>query len=221
MKTSALLAALSLVSVPCLAQTEATSPLSMAVPSATESAIAQPTNPASTEIKWSYDLLIAEDQAMKTGQLVLVYFETDTNAKCKTLEQNVFSNPLVIAEMQKLVPIKADFLTNTKLAYSLWLYGAGTFAILDANGTVLVRADVDEAIDSVDEFLAFIKKGEEAKATHKVAVDKLAEQDTLTTKVPTFISEAVTSTTPAATPVTPATESLTTQTAETSAPAAL
>ncbi len=150
-----------------------------------------------TKIPWVYDLQLARDKAKINNKLVLVYFYTAENNKCQILENQVFTDPRVISELNNLIPMKANFATNTKLAYQLWLFGAGTFAISTADGNILLRRDVDNQIDSVEGLLSFI---EEMK--NKLTTDAAKTSGTLKS-VDAETSEAAPAAAPTSAPADP------------------
>ena len=115
-------------------------------------------------LPWVYDFQLALDKAKEQKTLALVYLYASDNDKCKELERSVFTNPAVAEALRKVVPMRANFSDNTKLAYKLWLFGADTFAVVDPSGTVIARADVKDSIDTSEKLLDFLVKAEKSKA---------------------------------------------------------
>ena len=135
----------------------------------------------SMEINWVYDSQIALDKAKERKTVVLYYFYADENDNCKALEHSVFTSPNVIEAFKTIIPIKCSFMDNSKLAYNLWLFGSGTFAVVEPQeGTVLARADVKTPITTSEELLTLIAN---SKATAKATAEK-AEAKEETKKTP-------------------------------------
>jgi len=86
------------------------------------------------------DLEAALAAAADTDRLVMVEFYTDWCVWCRRLEEVTFADPQVVAEMERLVPIRLDAEGRGRAAASR--YGVDrypTVVFLDANGTEVDR----------------------------------------------------------------------------------
>ena len=72
---------------------------------------------AQEQIVWQTDIAKAVKQAKSEKKLVLVHFYGDACAPCRTVEQKVFPQPLVVqAVMKNYVPVKINVDKEEKVA---------------------------------------------------------------------------------------------------------
>ena len=75
--------------------------------------------------------------ARATRKNILIFFVAKGNRVATKYETEYFVSPSVRPIMDKFIPVKVDFPTNTKQAYALGVFGAGTIAVTDALGAKL------------------------------------------------------------------------------------
>ncbi|MGI8980246.1 MAG: thioredoxin family protein [Pirellulaceae bacterium] len=90
---------------------------------------------AQEQITWQTDIAKAVKQAKAEKKLVLVHFYGDACAPCKTVEQKVFPQPLVVqAVMKNYVPVKINAEKEQKIAARYGIQGVPTDVFLSDAG---------------------------------------------------------------------------------------
>ncbi|MGC8741000.1 MAG: hypothetical protein ACP5UB_06035 [Candidatus Sumerlaeaceae bacterium] len=106
-------------------------------PTLAPAGVQQPTAqapPASDGLPWVYDEGTAHSIARSQNKKVLVFFVADGNRDVERYEKEYFSHPAVREELAKFVLQRVNFPLNTKAAYKVKVYGAGTIAVTDSFG---------------------------------------------------------------------------------------
>jgi len=94
-------------------------------------------NPAN--LQWMYDFGAALNSARSQNKKVVVFFTAEGNRAGQTYENQYFTNPSVRQALDNFVLTKVDFSKNTRLAYSLGVFGAGVVVVVDSTGNVISR----------------------------------------------------------------------------------
>lgn len=116
-------------------------------------------------IPWSYDYPTALDKAQATKSLILLYLSAEGSTRCEMMEKDVFTNREVLSAIGQFVPVRAKFVDNTKLAYKMRLFGSSTFVITTADGVILERSNIDNPIETSQDFVAFMQRAVAKKTT--------------------------------------------------------
>lgn len=94
-------------------------------------------NPAN--LQWMYDYGAALNTARAQNKKVLVFFTAAGSKAADTYETNYFVDPSVRQALDQYVLIKVDFPKNTRLGYSLGIFGAGIIVVTSPAGDVTAR----------------------------------------------------------------------------------
>ncbi len=92
-----------------------------------------------SQLEWMYDFGAAQAAARNQGKKVLVFFTAEHNRVAQSYETEMFNDPGVRQGLSQYVLMKADFSKNTRLAYSLGVFGAGVIAVVNDAGEVTSR----------------------------------------------------------------------------------
>lgn len=84
-----------------------------------------------------HDFGSAQATARNLKKNILVFFTAPGNRTVQRYESEFFSNAAVRASMDNFVLMRVVFPENTKLGYSMGIFGAGMIAITDAGGSKL------------------------------------------------------------------------------------
>jgi hypothetical protein len=120
-------------------------PLPGTLPAAAPTAEAQPaavpapsSQPLSGDgLPWLYDEGTAHATARSQNKNVLVFFVADGNRFVQKYENEYFKHPAVREVLNQFVLRKVNFALNTKAAYKVRVYGAGSIAVTDGYGETL------------------------------------------------------------------------------------
>ncbi len=96
-------------------------------------------NPAN--LQWMYDFGAALNVARARDKKVMVFFTAPGNTVADTYENQYFAHPAVRQALNNYVLVKVNFPQNTRLGYSLGIFGAGIVVVTDSTGDVLVRVE--------------------------------------------------------------------------------
>jgi hypothetical protein len=96
-------------------------------------------NPAN--LQWMYDFGAALNTARAQNKKVLVFFTAEGNKAAHTYETEYFTHPTVRQALNNYVLVKVDFPKNTRLGYSLGIFGAGIIVVADKTGDVTTRIE--------------------------------------------------------------------------------
>jgi thioredoxin-like negative regulator of GroEL len=92
---------------------------------------------AADGIRWGNSLTAAMAQAKKTNKLIMVDFYTDWCGYCKKLDAETYTDPAVIQEAAKVIPLKLDAEREGKsLAQRLRPHGFPSIYFLNSKGEV-------------------------------------------------------------------------------------
>lgn len=108
-------------------------------------------------IEWLHDLGAAQAAAKSASKPILLYFVADGNRLVARYDKEFFPAPAVRAALDRYILVRADFPTNTKLAYRFNVFGAGAIVIIDAEGTkiaTLSHVQVPQGADQLAQWLA-------------------------------------------------------------------
>ncbi len=94
-------------------------------------------NPAN--LQWMYDYGAALNTARAQNKKVMVFFTAAGNKAANTYETVYFVDPSVRQALDSYVLIKVDFPKNTRLGYSLGIFGAGIIVVTNSAGDVTAR----------------------------------------------------------------------------------
>lgn len=92
-----------------------------------------------SQLEWMYDFGAAQAAARNQGKKVLVFFTAEHNRVAQSYETEMFNDPGVRQGLSQYVLMKADFSKNTRLAYSLGVFGAGVIVVVNDGGEVTSR----------------------------------------------------------------------------------
>jgi hypothetical protein len=92
-----------------------------------------------SNLQWMYDYGAALNTARAQGKKVFLFFTAEHNKAAQSYETEMFSDPTLRQELSKYILVKVDFPRNTRLAYSLGVFGAGVIAVVDDSGQVTSR----------------------------------------------------------------------------------
>jgi hypothetical protein len=95
-------------------------------------------------IQWTYDIGAAQAIAEKSGKKIFVFFVAKGNRTSAKYEKDYLAAPSVKAELDKYVPLRMDFPMNTKYAYKLGVFGAGSLVVMDRAEAVLMSIPFTE-----------------------------------------------------------------------------
>lgn len=113
-------------------------PLPAVSPSPTPSGYSITThNPSG--LPWMYDYGAALKAGRQQNKRVMVFFTSEHSRMAQEYETATFADPGVRQALAGYVLVKADFSRNTRLAYSLGVFGSGTVVVVDGDGTVRSR----------------------------------------------------------------------------------
>lgn len=93
------------------------------------------------DLGWSYDIGAAQTVAEKKDQKIFVFLTAPNNRNGEKYETEYFTQPAVRAQIDRFVPLRLNFPTNSHYAYKLGAMGAGKIAIIDRAETVLLNID--------------------------------------------------------------------------------
>ncbi|PKO18845.1 hypothetical protein CVU37_05585 [candidate division BRC1 bacterium HGW-BRC1-1] len=93
------------------------------------------------DIGWSYDIGAAQAVAEKKDSKIFVFLTAPNNRMGIKYETEFFTNPAVRAQMDRFVPLRLNFPTNSHYAYKLGAMGGGKIAVIDRSETVLLNID--------------------------------------------------------------------------------
>jgi hypothetical protein len=96
-----------------------------------------PATASADNLPWMYDEGSAHAVARKGGKKVLVFFIADGNRAVQKYETEYFTHPAVRQALSQFVLQKVNFPLNTKAAYKVKVYGAGSIAVTDGYGDVV------------------------------------------------------------------------------------
>lgn len=88
-----------------------------------------------------YDFGAALNTARAQNKKVLVFFTAEGNRAAHTYETEYFTHPSVRQALNNYVLVKVDFPKNTRLGYSLGIFGAGIIVVADQTGDVTNRIE--------------------------------------------------------------------------------
>lgn len=108
-------------------------------------------------LPWGFDFGAALNQARPQNKKVLVFFSAKGNHQAIAYETDYFKNPAVRSILDQYVLVKVDFPQNTRLGYTLDIYGAGQIAVTDATGTPIGRVETSTSADDLAKQLSAIK----------------------------------------------------------------
>lgn len=128
----------SLSSLPTAPSEPASAGLASAVESATvqppsESTVRASTLPTSN-LPWILDIGTAREAARNSGRNVLILFVAPGNRVVERLDREFFESPAMKDLLAKFVLARVSFVNNSRAAYRLGVYGAGTIAVTTPNG---------------------------------------------------------------------------------------
>ncbi len=104
-------------------------------------------------IQWTYDIGAAQAIAEKSGKKIFVFFVAKGNRTSAKYEKDYLSAGPVKAELDKYVPLRMDFPMNTKYAYKLGVFGAGSIVVMDRTETVLLSIPFTEVPATPDDLV--------------------------------------------------------------------
>lgn len=102
---------------------------------------------------WATDFDKAVIEAQTTGRNLLVAFNMHGCAPCRMMDKNVMPEPRVKAAIASFVPVRVSLDRPTQIALRYNIYGAPTYLVIRADGTVV---DQCSGFIPVEEFLAFL-----------------------------------------------------------------
>jgi len=94
------------------------------------------TLPNST-LPWMLDMGTASEAARNSGRNVLILFVAPGNRVVERLDREFFESPAMRDLLAKFVLARVSFVNNSRVAYRLGVYGAGTIAVTTPNGEPL------------------------------------------------------------------------------------
>ncbi len=94
-------------------------------------------NPAN--LQWMFDFGAALNTARGQSKNVMVFFTAPGNKAANTYETSYFADPSVRQALDRYVLVKVDFPKNTRLGYSLGIFGAGIIVVTNPAGDVTAR----------------------------------------------------------------------------------
>lgn len=149
-------------------------------------------------IQWTYDFGSALNAARASNKKVLVFFSAEGNDAAGTYESRFFTHPAVRTAFSNFVLVKVDFPRNTRFAYTLGVFGAGTVVVTDASGDVTAR--ITQLPASEADFVKEIS-AEKLKPIHTPApTTSAANEETTDAAAQTTETEDAPATDPAAAP---------------------
>ena len=92
-------------------------------------------------------------EAKTTGRNLLVAFNMHGCAPCRMMDKNVMPEPRVKAAIALFVPVRVSLDRRTQIAREYNIYGAPTYLVIRADGTVV---DQCSGFMPVEDFLAFL-----------------------------------------------------------------
>lgn len=92
-------------------------------------------------LQWGYDYGAGLKSARDQNKKVMVFFTATGNNVAQKYETEYFQHPSVREALNNYVLVKVDFPRNTRLGYSLGIFGAGMIVVTDSLGTVTARID--------------------------------------------------------------------------------
>jgi len=96
-----------------------------------------PGTASADNLPWIYDEGSAHAAARKEGKKVLVFFIADGNRAVQKYKTEYFTHPAVRQVLSQFVLQMVNFPLNTKAAYKVKVYGAGSIAVTDGYGDVV------------------------------------------------------------------------------------
>lgn len=97
-------------------------------------------NVSASAVAWRTNLDAAKIEATQSGKLLLLHFYTDTCGPCKVLEQQVFNQPHVGAELEKsFIPVKVNASHSPALAGMFRVERWPTDVIISPQGSMLAK----------------------------------------------------------------------------------
>jgi YHS domain-containing protein/thioredoxin-like negative regulator of GroEL len=89
-------------------------------------------------VSWRNNLDAAKIEATQSGKLVLLHFYTTTCGPCRTLDQNVFSQPQIGDEIERnYVPVKINAEENSAIAAAYRVERVPSEIVLNSQGNVV------------------------------------------------------------------------------------
>lgn len=92
-------------------------------------------------LQWMYDFGAALKSAASQNKKVMVFFTAPGNQVASTYETEYFRHPALRQALSNYVLVKVDFPKNTRLGYSLGIFGAGVIVVTDSSGNVTSRIE--------------------------------------------------------------------------------
>lgn len=102
---------------------------------------------------WGDDYTQARNEAERTHQPLLVAFHMQGCTWCDAMVTNVLNTGEVRSALTHYVPVKLDLERQRELANRLNVYGAPTYAILDASGQLIEKCEGYQPLNVFVEFL--------------------------------------------------------------------
>jgi len=91
-------------------------------------------------IRWRTNVDAAKIEANQTGKLVLLHFYTPSCGPCKKLERDVFSQPQIVAAMERdYVPVKLNADESPALAHAYQIQRVPSEVVLTPQGNVVQK----------------------------------------------------------------------------------
>ena len=97
--------------------------------------------PGAADIAWSYDIGAAQTVAEKGDQKIFIFLTAPNNRMGIKYETEYFTQPAVRAQIDRFVPLRLNFPTNSHYAYKLGAMGAGKIVVIDRAENVLLNID--------------------------------------------------------------------------------
>ncbi len=145
------------IPAPAAVPTIAAVPAPDAVPTIVAVPVPTPTMgvEGAADIGWSYDIGAAQAVAEKKDGKILVFLTAPNNRMGIKYETEFFTNPAVRAQMDRFVPLRLNFPTNSHYAYKLGAMGGGKIAVIDRSETVLLN--IDQIPATPEEFVKLLE----------------------------------------------------------------
>ena len=94
-----------------------------------------------SNLQWMYDFGAALNTARAQNKKVMIFFTAVGNQTSQVYETQYFMDPSVRQALNNYVLVKVDFPKNTRLGYSLGIFGAGIIVVTDGTGNVTSRIE--------------------------------------------------------------------------------